>query len=254
MGIIEVVKRGFAETSKLLTLVLIFFLFNLVIALISLPMANPAGANNPGVAAVSVIASILFFLVFVFLQGGALGTVKDLIKSGSASLAQFTSYGKKYYLRIIGLLLLYVLIAIAVILVLSLIAAGIVLLGDNVVTRSIVAAIVTVAVIAIITFLIYPVYTVVVDDIGPVAALKKGVVLAKENFVKTLGTFLLMLVIMFVISLIIGFLAGLVTIPLGDMGSKIVLAVVNAGVQSYIPVVMMVAFMTLYMSLAEGRR
>lgn len=253
MGILEAVKKGFGQTPKFMNIVLVFFVFNLVIGLISLPLANPARAGTPGVIAVSIISSILFFLIFIFLQGGALGTIKDLIKTGSATLAQFPAYGKKFYLRILGLLLLYILIAIGIVLVLSLISAGILLLGDNIATRSIVATIVTVAAIVVITLLIYPIYSIVVEDVGPLAALKKGVTVAKANFWRTLGLFIILLVISLLISLVIGFIIGLITVPFGTNISQVVIAIVNAAVQSYIPVVMMVAFMSFYMSLIEAK-
>ena len=252
MGILEAVKKGFAQTSKLMNVVLVFFIFNVVIGLISLPLANPARAGNPGIIAVSIISSILFFLIFIFLQGGALGLIKDRIKTASASMAQFTNYGRKFYVRILTLLLLYILIAIGVVLVLSLISAGILLMGDNVATRSIVAAIVTAAAIIVITLLVYPVYSIVVDDIGALASLKKGIATAKSNFWITLGLFVVMLLVSLVISLIIGFVIGLVTVPLPANISQVLIALVNAAVQSYIPIVMMVAFMSFYMSLTAG--
>lgn len=251
MGILEAVKKGFGQTNKLMNVVLVFFVFNAVVGLISLPLANPARAGNPGIIAVSVISSVIFFLIFIFLQGGALGTVRDLIKTGAASLAQFPEHGKKYYLRILGLLLLYILIAIGIVLVLSLISAGVLLIGDNVGTRSIVATLVTIAALVAITLLIYPIYAIVVEDIGPFAALKRGITVAKTNFWKTLGLFLVLLVISLLISLVIGFIIGLITVPLGANISQVVIAIVNAAVQSYIPVVMMVAFMSFYMALTE---
>jgi len=252
MGILEAVKKGFGQTAKLMHVVLVFFVFNVVIGLISLPLANPARAGNPGIIAVSIISSILFFLVFILLQGGALGLVKDQIKTASASMAQFMNYGKKFYLRILGLLLMYILIAIGIVLLLSLVSAGILLLGDNIITRSIVAVLVTVAAVGVITMLIYPIYVIVAEDTGAVAALKKGMGVAKSNFWKTFGLFLVLLVISLLISLIVGFIIGLVTVPLSPGISQILVAVVNAAVQSYIPIVMMVAFMGFYMALAPS--
>lgn len=249
MGILEAVKKGFVQSAKLMNVVLVFFVFNVVIGLISLPLANPARAGNPGIVTVSIISSILFFLIFIFLQGGALGLIKDQIKTATASMAQFITYGRKFYMRILGLLLLYILIAVGVVLVLSLISAGILLLGDNIATRSIVAAIVTVAAVAVITLLIYPIYSIVVDDIGALAALKKGIAIAKSNFWVTLGLFVVMLLVSLVISLVIGFIVGLVTVPLSMNVSQVLIALVNAAVQSYIPIVMMIAFMSFYMSL-----
>ncbi len=252
MGIFEAIKKGFVQASKLMSLVLIFFIFNVVIGLISLPLTNPANAGNPAIVAVSIISSILFFLVFIYLQGGALGTVNDQLKTGSSSLAQFTGYGSKFYVRILGLLLIYLLIAIGIVLVLSLISAGLLLLGDNAVMRSLVALIVTIVAVGVITLLIYPIYSIVVEDIGAIAALKRGILVAVKNFWRTLGVFIVLLLVSLVISLVVGFLAGLITIPLGDIASRIILSIINAAVQSYIPIVMMVAFMSFYLSLIKN--
>jgi len=59
-----------------------FFVFNLIVLFISLPLSNPARATQPGTVVASVIVSILFFLVFIFFQGGALGLTLDLLKKG----------------------------------------------------------------------------------------------------------------------------------------------------------------------------
>ena len=253
MTIFDAVKKGFTQTGKLMNVVLVFFVFNVVVGLISLPLANPDKVGDPGVIAISVISSILFFLVFIFLQGGALGLVKDQLKSASASMAQFTDYGKKFYVRILALLIMYILLAVAVVLVLSLISAGILLLGDNMATRSVVAMLVTMVAIGVITLLLYPIYVIVAEDTGAVAALKKGIETAKSNFWRTLGLFALMLVVSLVISLVIGFVIGIISVPLPAQASQVLVALVNAAVQSYIPIVMMVAFMSYYMSLTSGQ-
>ncbi len=253
MTIFDAVKKGFTQTGKLMNVVLVFFVFNVVVGLISLPLANPDKVGDPGVIAISVISSILFFLVFIFLQGGALGLVKDQLKSASASMAQFTDYGKKFYVRILALLIMYILLAVAVVLVLSLISAGILLLGDNMATRSVVAMLVTMVAIGVITLLLYPIYVIVAEDTGAVAALKKGIETAKSNFWRTLGLFALMLVVSLVISLVIGFVIGIISVPLPAQASQVLVALVNAAVQSYIPIVMMVAFLSYYMSLTSGQ-
>ncbi len=253
MTIFDAAKKGFVQAGKLMNVVLVFFVFNVVVGLISLPLANPDRAADPGVLAVSVISSILFFLIFIFLQGGALGLVKDQLKSASASMAQFMDYGKKYYLRILTLLIIYILLAIAVVLVLSLISAGVLLLGDNMATRSIVAMLVTVVAIGVITLLLYPIYAIAADDAGAIVALRNGMEVAKSNFWKTLGLFALMLVVSLVISLIVGFIIGIISVPLPAQVSQVIVALVNAAVQSYIPIVMMVSFMAYYMSLTSGQ-
>ena len=69
MGIMEAVKKGFATAAKLMNVILIFFVFNAIIGLISIPIGDPANAGKPEIIAASITLSIIFFLVFIFMQG-----------------------------------------------------------------------------------------------------------------------------------------------------------------------------------------
>ena len=250
MGILESVIKGFKEAGKLMNIIVIFFVFNVIVGLIGLPLSNPANAQNPGVASLSIIVSLVFFLFFILLQGGALALVRDKIKTSLIDMGKFLEYGKEFYLRILLLLLAYMIIAIGIVIVLSLISAGILLMGDNVITRTLVAAIVTIASVAIITLLVYPIYAIVAENIGVVEALKKGISVAKDNFWKTMGLFIVLLIISMAVSLAIGFIVGLVSVAMPQILGQIIITIANAAVQSYIPVVMMVAFMGLYLALS----
>ncbi len=252
MGIMDAVKKGFSAANSLIKIIGIFFIFNVIVSVLSVPLTNPARAGEPLTMALSVISSIIFFLIFIFLQGGALGIVKDKLKTANVNLSRFLDYGKKYYLRILGLLVVYIIIAILVVLILGLISAGILLLGDNTFTRLIVVVLVAASSLGIITLLIYPIYAIVADDIGPIAAFKKGIMTSISNFWKTLGLFLVLLLISLGISFIIGALIGVLTIPTGPVISQYIIAVVNAAVQSYIPVVMMISFMGMFLSFSSG--
>ncbi|MFH1411937.1 MAG: hypothetical protein ABIG55_04750 [Candidatus Omnitrophota bacterium] len=249
MGIVGVIKKGFVEVQKLMNVVLAFFFFNALIGLISLPISNPDRAGQPGIMLISVVSSILFFFVFILLQGGALGLIKDHIKGGTADIFRLMEYGKKFYVRILSLLLLYILVAVAVVLLLSLISAGLLFMGDNVMTRTLVAVIVTAAAIVMITLLIYPIYAIVAEDKGAIEGFKKGIQVAKSNFARSLGLFMGLLLVSLLISLAVGFVTGLLSVPLGGNISQVVIAIVNAAVQSYISVVMMIAFMSFYLSI-----
>src|SRR3989338_4513484 len=102
-GILEAVKKGFGIATKSLGLVFVLFIFNLIFNLVSIPLAAKPGAQPTGQAtAGAIIFSVLFILISIFIQGGALGIVRDTIKEGRAKLAGFTSYGLKYYLRLLG--------------------------------------------------------------------------------------------------------------------------------------------------------
>jgi len=252
MGIVEAVKKGFSLSGKFTKVVIIFFILNVVMGLISLPLARPENVGQPGIAAISIALSIVFFLIFIFLQGGALGLVRDVHKSGNHQMSNFSVYGKKYYTKILGLLLLYIAIALAIVLVLALIGSGVLAIGDNVATRAIVGAIAAVVAVITIVVLLFPIYSIVADENGVMAALKQGIKVGKENFLKVLGLFLVLVVISVLISLVVGFIIGLVTVPLPFTLSQIIITIVNSAIQSYIPIVMMIALMGYYLSLAKG--
>ena len=252
MGIIEAVKKGFAESGKLLKVIIIFFVLNVVMGLISIPIAQPENVGNPNIAAVSFVLSVLFFLVFIFLQGGALGLVRDLLKAGASKIENFKSYGQKYYLRILGLLVLYILIALVLVLVLGLIGSGVLTLADNIVTRAIVGTIAVVVALIAIVALLFPIYSIVCDEIGVVAALKKGIKLGIDNFWRVLGLFAILVAISVVISFVVGFILGIVTVVLPTIVTQVIITVVNSAVQSYIPIVMMIALMGFYLGLNKA--
>lgn len=252
MGIMECVKKGFALSGQLVKVVAMFFALNVIMGLIALPLAGPENAGNPGIAAISFALSLVFFAIFIFLQGGALGVVRDLHKAGAADMSKFAEYGKKYYLKILGLLLLYILIALAVVLILALVGSGIMAIGDNALTRTIVAAIATAAAIVAIVVLLFPIYSIVADENGVIQALKKGVQTGRENFWRILGLFFTLVLVSIIISIVVGFIAGLITVPLPFVAGQVVLTIVNSAVQSYIPIVMMLALMGFYLGLSKA--
>ncbi|MBL7158838.1 MAG: hypothetical protein ISS91_04955 [Candidatus Omnitrophica bacterium] len=251
MGIVESVKKGFSMSGKLLNVILIFFILNVIMGLVSLPLASPDNVGNPGIAAISFVLSVIFFGIFIFLQGGALGLVRDLHKTGECQMSNFTPYGKKYYLKILGLLLAYILIALALVLILALFGSGILAIANNAFTTTLVGVVVGVIALVTIIVLLFPIYSIVLEDSKVIAAIKKGTQLAWANFWKVLGLFLLLVLISVLISLVIGFLIGLITVPLPFAVTQVIITIVNSAVQSYIPIVMMIALMGYYLGLSK---
>ena len=252
MGIGEAVQKGFLLSKKLVNVVLIFFVLNVVMGLISLPLARPDNVGKPGIAAASFALSIVFFVIFIFLQGGALGLVRDIYKTGDCQISNFAAYGKKYYSRILGLLLLYVLIAIALVLVLALVGSGVLALANNNFTKALVATIVLIVGVITVISLLYPVYSIVADDNGIVQAVKQGVRVSWNAFWRTFLLFLVLLIIGVLISVIIGFIIGLITVPLPFNVTQVIITILNSAIQAYLPVVMMIALMGYYLGLTKG--
>ncbi len=251
MGITEAVKKGFTLSGKLFKVIALFFILNLVMGLVSLPLAKPENIGNPSVAVISFILSLLFFLIFIYLQGGALGAARDVHKSGSWDMSNFSVYGKKYYMRILGLLALYTLVALAIVLILALIGSGVLSISDNAFTRTLVFGVAAIIALFTVILLLLPIYSIVADEKSVMQALKKGVKLGKEHFWPLLGLFTLLIVISIFISLTAGFAIGLATVPLPLLPGQVLITIVNSAVQSYIPIVMMLALMGYYLSLSR---
>lgn len=251
MNIVESVKKGFLLSQKLLKVVLIFFILNVVMGLISLPLTTPENAGNPVVATISFLLTMIFFVIFIFLQGGALGLTRDIHKTGACDISNFIAYGKKYYLKILGLLSLYILIALGIALVLFLVGSGVLLIANNAFMRAIVTVIAAAVALIAVVILLFPVYSIVADENRVLQAIKKGISVSRANFWEVLKIFLALVGISIVVSLVIGFIIGLITIPLPLILTRVIITIVNSAVQSYIPVVMMLVFMGYYLGLAK---
>lgn len=250
MAIVETIKKGFGLSGKLKNVIFIFFILNVVMGLLSLPLAKPENAGKPGIIALSLILSVIFFVIFIFLQGGALGLARDVHKTGNADFGKFASYGKKYYVKILGLLLLYILIALGLVLVLSLAGSGILALVNNLFARTLVGVVAGLVAFFAIVLLLFPIYIIVAEELGVIAALKKGIALGRENFWNIAGLFLCLVIISVLISLAVGFAIGLITVPLPFTVTQVIITIVNSVVQAYIPIVMMLALMGYYLGLS----
>lgn len=257
MGVIEAVKKGFGIATKSLSLVAVLIVFNLIWNLASIPLARQGGIQAPGAAptpqitAAALLFSIVFIVVSIFVQGGALGLVKDYIKEGKMKLANFPSYGFKYYLRLLGLGLIIILIIGIIALIAALIIAATAPLNNTVVTviASIIAIIIGAAGLYYVLLLIMSPYSLVCDETGVIGSMKKSIGIVR----KAVGRVLLLLVLLILISLgigfVIGFLTGLVTVAMPAGAGQVVIGIVNSIFNGYLGIVMMAAFMVFYLAL-----
>ncbi len=251
MKIVQSVAKGFSESAKALKIVLIFFVVNFVIGLLALPFSGPQNAGNPQAAAMTILISLISILIFIFLQGGALSSIRDLLKTNSFSMSDFVANGKKYYLKILGLFLSILAVALVVILILVLLSGGVLAMANNAFTRSLITAVIVMISVIAIVLLLFPVYIIVLEEKGPIEAIKKGIRASLDNFWRALGLFLLLLVIAFALAFIIGLLIALITGALPTTAGQIVMLLANALLQSYLSIVMMIAFTAFYLGLSK---
>jgi len=248
MGVIQAIIKGFSETKNLGKLVLIFLGFNFIMGLIMLPFTpqDQTGAVAPSAA--PLLISLLSVLLFIFVQAGALGVIKKQLKTKSWNVSDFIETGKKFYLRILGLFAVIVALALVVILVVSLLSALIFAIGNNGFTRALVAALVTIISVVAAVVLLFPIYAIVADDIGPIIAVKKCWKYALSCFWPILGLLLVLFLVTFIIAFLIGLITALLAGILPIMIGQIITLLINSALQGYLSVVMMTVLLVFYMA------
>ncbi len=256
-GVFEAIKRGFGIAAKSLGLVLILIIFNLIGNLASMPFAVPAGQTPaPQMMTGALIFTAVFILISIFIQGGALGLVRDSIKEGSMKLTSFISYGAKYYVKLLGLGVLIVLIIGIVALIAALLIAVTAPLNNPVISGIAIAIAIAIGVVAslfyFIPFALSP-YALICEGLGVIASMKRGLVIAKKPFVRIFLLILLFAILILIalgVGVVFGFIVGMISAVVPAMAGKILMAVVTSVINGYLGIVMMAAFMTYYLDLA----
>jgi hypothetical protein len=257
--VMEAIKKGFSMAARSLGLVSVLFAVNFIFNLAGMPLV--ANQNEPMTAKLGAAMlgySLVFALISIFIQGGTLGLIRDGIKEGGMKLGNFSKYGGKYYLRLLGLGAVIILMVAAVALISGLVIAATASINNAVVTAvAIVVAIaiaITIGLLYFIPFTLSP-YAIVCDDLGVIAAMKKCVDVARNPFSRLLFLillFLLLILIGFGVGYILGILLGLVSTALPSIAGRVLTAVVASAVNGYLGVVMMTAVMTFYLK-ASGK-
>lgn len=266
MNIVDAIKKGFGVASRNMLLVIILFVFNLIWNMINIaimpqgampiPGAAPAATTPPAVppqtAILALIVSAIFIIISIFMQGGSLGLVKDYIKEGRIKLKSFASYGFKYYLRLLGLGVLIILIVLIIALIAALIIAATTPLNNIIAT--VIAAIIAIAIglagIYFVLLLVMSPYSIICDDAGIIAAMKKSMTAVRKAFWKVLLLLTLLVLIAIGIGVLIGIVTGLLTVVMPAKAGQVVIGIVNSLFNGYLGVVMMAAFMVYYMAIS----
>jgi hypothetical protein len=266
MKIFEAVKKGFGAANKNMMLVLVLVVFNLVWNMINIAFVPQAAVPAPGAdtaatppavppqtAVLAIVVSAVFMLISIFMQGGALGVVRDYIKEGKAKLSAFASYGGKYYLRLLGLGVIIILIVLIIALLAALIIAATAPLNNVIATviAAIIAITIGLAGIYFVLLIVMSPYSLICDDTGIIAAMKNSMAAVGKAFWKVLLLLVMLVLIAIGIGFLIGIAAGLLTVALPAKAGQTVIGVVNSIFNGYLGVVMMAAFMAYYLALRE---
>lgn len=250
MKVIEAIGKGFNIASKSLSVLIVLFVFNAIWNMSSMPflgIVQPAAQQriNPQLFGLSLI----FILINIFIQGGLFGVVKDAAVSNSAaSLNNFAKYGKKFYLRFLGLG--------AVVLSAIALAALIIILifGSSIIARNMIVSIILVSLAIILTgimlyylfiFFLSP-YLLVVDDVSIFKALGNSLRFIRTHFAKMIGLTTLLVLIGFGIGFIMGILTGILSLLIKGIAFQVLTGVITGAVNSYITIIISGALIVYY--------
>ena len=254
MGIGEAIKKGFGAAKQSMSLVGLLFVFGFIFSLLNVFLAPP-GATAPvaGGAPPSpglIVTGVVFIFLSIFFQAGSMGFIRDLIKTGSASLSNFTSAGGKYYVRLL-LLGIVVSLVIGVFVLLAALAMGF-LTGTMAPVGVVVAILFGALGLYFVILMFLAPYAAVIDEKGVGQAIKLSMKLVKKNILTLLGLSIVLILIGFGIGLVLGaILAGLSALVKQEMATQVAFALLSSVVNAYLGVVVTAAFMNFYLSLAD---
>lgn len=238
------IKKAFVLSVTAIKVFTVMVVFNIIVNIINL-MVIPA----PGHAEMDIKKSftvlgigLLFFLAAVFMQGGIIAYIRDLVKTGSANLSSFIGNCGKYFLRMLGMVLITVLIVLgwgilffgALPLMVPALKTLFVILG-------------LIFVIGMVILLILPAYALVGSELGAIAAIRKGVSIAISNFMQTLGILAVLMLVTIVVMLLAFFITGILAIPLKQQAGGYIAAVALAVSSAIATLLTDIAYMDFYL-------
>jgi len=190
-----------------------------------------------------IIGWFIFLLFFLgpFLAGGSLTYIKELIKTGSASLASFLDNAKKYFLRFLAVTALLFLIMLIVTIALNIIR-GIAPEG----LRALITVVNTIISISVNVLFVMCGIAVVGSDLGAVESIKKGILIGRKNFLKILGILLILALVLFILFLLVAVISAVVSLMLPAL-FNLMMAVVMAVVFAIWGFLSSIAYMDFYL-------
>ncbi len=255
MGVIESVKKGFSVAAKSMNVVSILFVFGLAWNLVNIFFfPDPQSTTPPSTQQTIVIvaAGLVFILLTIFMQGGSMGYVRDLVKQGSASLDSFKSSGGKYYLRLLAVGLIVGVIIGVVVLGAAVIVALVKDRSQVIAITGVIAALLLVSAgIYAILLMFFAPYIVVADEKKAIEAIKASVATVRNHILKVVGIFVVLVLIGFLVGVVIGALYALASVAIKGKAAQIIFAVLSSFVNAFLGLLVTGAFMHFYLAISN---
>ena len=260
MGPVSALKKGFEVAGKNWGLIVVLFLLNFFSGAMGAPLNAVQENTSMGMIFLGTLTVIFFLFLSIFIQAGLLGCIKEAIKSGQTKIGNMVALGKKYFLRLLGLTLL---IGFIVMLFAVFSGGGLLLRGNGggIFVKSLgmfISILFGVLAICAAIVLFYAPYILVVDDCPVIASMRKSIDFIKRFLGNALGTGAVVILVIIAASILLAVLL----IPLASLTGSLeepsglfqfISNVLGSGLNAYLGIVGMTAFMNLYVGLAAEK-
>lgn len=252
MKVMEAIGKSFSLTAKSIGLLTVVFIFNIAWSFGTMPFTANVQSTNLANAKISpqlIVLSVIFIFINIFIQGGILGTLKDMIASGSKSaLGNFARYGAKFYLKFVGIGLVFLFIlALAALIIGAMISIAVVMknIALNIIVISIAAVLAAVVLYYVFLLFLSP-YALVLDDVGVFKAMKNSMQFVKKYVWKLTGLSTLLILVALGIAFCMGLVAGLLSFVLKGAASQVLMNIVSSVVNSYVTILISAGLLIYY--------
>ncbi len=199
-GVFEIVKKGFVGlyNNPVILIPSIAVLLSVWTGMFLGMVVYASGLNLVSQVLLYTIIGLLVLVGIFYFGLGAMGIAKDIADRKRPKLKAVHSYWKKFWDRYIGVSFLIFLIIAGIAAVIVLLSAMASSFGEQ--AQWIVFGILVLIGLLVGVLLVLPTYTLLVENKNVMKSLKKGIDIAKKNYLYLLGV----LVIFFVLSIVLG--------------------------------------------------
>ncbi len=199
---LSIIKRSFESLAKGWKVLAILAVMLIAFNLINLAALPARGATEPTDAQVAIVllSVIIFIAASAFVNAGVICFFRDLLKTGSARIEDFVDNAKRYFVRMLALLVIIMAISLLIGMLGNLLVA---VFPGGVLIIFLMQLLVGV-------LLVFPIYVAVLEDKGAIESLKIAVQKSVQNYAKVLLLLILLILLLFGFLLVAALLLGII--------------------------------------------
>lgn len=250
MSIKEAISQGYSLANRCPGLIKILLIINTLLTLVSLLTPIPEQGAEPAPVSLMLIAEgVLFVLAAIFIEGGSIAYINQIVQNGAAALSDFMAGGKKNYVKLLLLdLTLWLTISLGVLVIGMLFFVMTALVNPFAGIGAAAIAAPFVIYFFLLLMCISP-YAIVIDEQKVGASIKTSRRIAKQK----LSSFIVLALSMVALrNGVIFFLGKLLLLAYSGSNSRAILALLSVPITAYLGALFNAVFVQFYRAKTKG--